>query len=129
MYFIEVPGFGLMSPFIAIIFFIVAGGFLYTICKALIQWGRNNASPVETTRAHVVAKRENVSHHMNHAGDNRAQSRSSTTYYVTFQLQNGERLEFHMKGREYGLLAEGDVGTLTYQGTRYLGFERMNTAP
>ena len=30
-----------------------------------------------------------------------------------------------MTGTEYGLLAEGDRGKLTFQGTRYLGFERQ----
>jgi hypothetical protein len=29
-----------------------------------------------------------------------------------------------MSGREYCLLAEGDLGTLTFQGTRYKGFSR-----
>lgn len=27
-------------------------------------------------------------------------------------------------GGEYGMLAEGDFGDLSFQGTRYLGFER-----
>ena len=35
-----------------------------------------------------------------------------------------ERKEFGMSGREYGLLAEGDPGMLTFQGTRYKGFTR-----
>ena len=29
-----------------------------------------------------------------------------------------------MGGYDYGLLAEGDFGDLSFQGTRYLGFER-----
>jgi hypothetical protein len=33
-------------------------------------------------------------------------------------------MELHVSGQEYGLLAEGDFGSLTYQGTRYLGFVR-----
>lgn len=127
MYFVEVPGIGTLPPFVAIVFLIVAGGFLYTAIKALVQWGRNNASPVENERARVVAKRENVSRHMHNTGSNMAHSDTTTTYYVTFQLPNGERLEFHVKGREYGLLAEGDEGDLTWQGTRYLGFERRKT--
>ena len=39
-------------------------------------------------------------------------------------MENGERKEFHVSGKEYGLLAEGDSGKLTFQGTRYKGFER-----
>jgi len=30
-----------------------------------------------------------------------------------------------MTGQEYGMLVEGDKGNLTFQGTRYLGFERI----
>lgn len=49
---------------------------------------------------------------------------SSTRYYVTFQVDSGDRMELPMTGSEYGMLAEGDVGKLTFQGTRYLSFER-----
>ena len=34
-------------------------------------------------------------------------------------------MEFAIRGTEYGLLAEGDRGKLTFQGTRYLGFQRQ----
>ena len=33
-------------------------------------------------------------------------------------------MEFQVSGIEYGMLAEGDTGELTFQGTRYLAFER-----
>ena len=48
-----------------------------------------------------------------------------TTYYVTFQVESGDRMEFTVEGSEYGMLIEGDHGKLTFQGTRYLGFERQ----
>lgn len=50
---------------------------------------------------------------------------SSTTYYVTFQFESGDRTEFSINGSQYGILAEGDTGMLTFQGTRYLEFERV----
>ena len=49
---------------------------------------------------------------------------SSTTYYATFQVESGDRMELRLSGAEYGMLAEGDRGRLTFQGTRYLSFER-----
>ena len=52
-------------------------------------------------------------------------STTSTSYYATFQVESGDRMELSMTGTEYGLLAEGDRGKLTFQGTRYLGFERQ----
>lgn len=49
---------------------------------------------------------------------------ASTWYYVTFQVESGDRMEFSVTGSEYGMLAEGDCGKLSFQGTRYLSFER-----
>ena len=55
-------------------------------------------------------------------------STSSTTYYVTFEVRGGDRLEFSVDGSEYGQLVEGDRGELTFQGTRYIGFVRSQIA-
>jgi hypothetical protein len=51
-------------------------------------------------------------------------SSSSTKYYVTFEFESGDRLELHVASNEYGYLVEGDMGKLTFQGTRYKNFER-----
>ncbi len=34
-------------------------------------------------------------------------------------------MELYLSGHEFGLLVEGDKGKLSFQGTRYLGFERQ----
>ena len=47
-----------------------------------------------------------------------------TRYYATFEVESGSRIELAVRGEEYGMLAEGDRGRLTFQGTRYQGFER-----
>ena len=78
-------------------------------------------SPRLTVPATVVAKRTNVDHHN---GNDAAQYHSSTTYYATFQVESGDRMELRLAGNEYGLLVEGDKGKLSFQGTRFLGFER-----
>ncbi|NLT63852.1 MAG: DUF2500 domain-containing protein [Clostridiales bacterium] len=49
---------------------------------------------------------------------------SSTSYYVTFQVQSGDRMELGVSGHDYGMLAEGDHGMLSSHGTRYQGFQR-----
>ena len=54
-------------------------------------------------------------------------SSSSTTYYATFEVNSGDRMEFKINDTEYGMLVENDVGNLTFQGTRYLGFERIRS--
>ena len=48
---------------------------------------------------------------------------TSTSYYVTFQVESGDRMELRVSRSEYGLLAERNQGNLSFQGTRYLGFE------
>ena len=115
--------FDIFPVFFTIIFIVVIGGFIIVAVKGLGQWNKNNQSPVLTVEAVIAAKRTNVSHH--HTNDDMAMSTTDTTYYVTFEVQSGSRMEFHVSGREYGLLREGDRGRLTFQGTRYQGFERM----
>ena len=50
---------------------------------------------------------------------------TNTAYFLTFQTENGERTEFNVDGRVYGMSAEGDRGQLSFQGTRFLGFARQ----
>lgn len=47
-----------------------------------------------------------------------------TAHYVTFEFDDGSRERFSVRGDQYGLLAEGDAGTLQSQGTRFKGFDR-----
>ena len=118
-------GFDMFSIMFSIVFIIVIGMFVVTAIKGIGQWNKNNNSPRLTVPATVVAKRTNVSHH-NHAGTNGHHHHSaSTTYYVTFQVESGDRMELHLSGHEFGMLVEGDKGKLSFQGTRYLGFERQ----
>ena len=118
-------GFDMFSIMFSIVFIIVIGMFVVTAIKGIGQWNKNNNSPRLTVPATVVAKRTNVSHH-NHAGTNGHHHHStSTTYYVTFQVESGDRMELHLSGHEFGMLVEGDKGKLSFQGTRYLRFERQ----
>ncbi len=116
-----------MDALFSILFFLVFGlvlaMFLVTAVRGIGQWRKNNASPVLTVDATVVAKREHVSHHR-HNNDQMMDS-TSTSYHVTFEVESGDRIELNVPGSEYGLLAEGDRGRLTFQGTRYKGFARV----
>ena len=106
-----------------LIFALVIGLFIVTAVRGIRQWHRNNNSPRLTVDAAVAAKRTEVSHYHHHGAGNT--HHTSTWYYVTFQVESGDRMELPVSGREYGLLAEGDRGRLTFQGTRYLGFARQ----
>ena len=118
-------GFTIFQIMFTLVFIVVFGMFIVLAVKGIGQWNKNNHSPRLTVPATVVAKRTNVSHHHhNHGSNGMHHSTSSTTYYVTFQVESGDRMELHVAGHEFGMLIEGDRGNLTFQGTRYLGFER-----
>ena len=117
-------GFGIFGIIWVVMFLLVFGIILFTLITGIRQWNRNNHSPRLTVPATVVSKRTNVSHHHHNHGADHMGHHTSTSYYVTFQVASGDRMELHMAGHEYGLLVEGDRGNLTFQGTRYLGFQR-----
>lgn len=108
-----------------IVFVLVIGTFIVTAVKGIGQWNKNNNSPRLTVPATVVSKRTNVTRHHHGGANGHHHHHTSTTYYVTFQVESGDRMELHVAGHEYGLLVEGDNDRLTFQGTRYLGFERQ----
>ena len=118
-------GFGIFQFMFILVFLLFIGVFVSIFVKGISQWNKNNNSPRLTVPATVVAKRTNVSHsHHHHGAGHGMHSSSSTSYYVTFEFESGDRMELHVAGHEYGLLVEGDSGSLTFQGTRYLGFVR-----
>ncbi len=118
---------GGFSIMFTLVFVLVIGTFIVTIVRGIGEWGKNNASPRLTVKAVVVAKRTKVGHHHHNNGTAMSHSSSYTNYYVTFEVESGDRIELNVNGNEYGMLAEGDQGELSFQGTRYLGFSRTPT--
>ena len=98
--------------------------FVVTLVRGIGEWRKNNNSPRLTVPAKVVSKRTSVSHGHHHSANGHMHTTSSTWYYATFEVESGDRMELGVSGSEYGMLAEGDSGKLTFQGTRYLSFER-----
>ncbi len=122
--------FGVFAVLFGIVFVLVIGIILVGLLRGLSTWNKNNNSPRLTVTAKVVSKRMSVSHHRHaNAGDATGahgySTSSSTWYYVTFEVESGDRMELSVTGSEYGMLAEGDMGKLSFQGTRYLSFERI----
>lgn len=107
-------GFDVFGVIFVLVFILVAGVIIHSLVKSARQGIRNSRSPQLTVEAVVVAKRTEV------WGDH-----ARTYYHVTFQVESGDRMEMQLEGEQYGLLAEGDQGRLTFQGTRYISFERM----
>ena len=110
-------GFGLFGAF-PIAFFLVFGLAFGIIVGSFVQSAKkrrkDDNSPRVTSEAEVVTKRAHV------WGDH-----SHTDYYATFQFESGDRLELEIPHDRFGYLVEGDKGRLTFQGTRFLEFQRM----
>lgn len=110
-------GFSLFSIMFTLVPLFVIGVFLYIIISGIARWSRNNASPRLNRPARIVSKRP-------HTWGGSGNSSAHTSYYVTFEFEDGERLELPVRDQEYGMMAEGDYGILTHQGTRFIDFQR-----
>lgn len=102
--------------FFGIIFVIIASIIVFSLIKGITQWNQNNNSPKLNVKARVVSKRTAV-----HGG---GESSSYSRYFITFEVESGDRIELMVNDSDYGMLVEGDNGELAFQGTRYLGFNR-----
>lgn len=89
---------------------------VWTAVQQLLQWHRNNRAPRLTLSAAVTDKRTREYH---------SRYRDSLTCYVTFAAEDGTEREMEVDQFLYETLSAGDQGSLTFQGTRFLGFERM----
>ena len=103
-----------------LVFFLVISIFIATFVRMIGEWISNNNSPRLSVDSTIVAKRDQV-HRTRSSGGH---THRSYSYHITFQFESGDRLELRVPSHKYGLLVEGDVGKLTFQGTRYISFER-----
>ena len=126
-------GFALMDRLFPLMFLVVFIFIISTIVGSLVSGAKrkhkNDQSPRVTADAKVVSKRMQVGQSRQSSGDNdMMRSYTYSKYFVTFEFESGDRLELLVDGSDYGLLVEGDTGKLSFQGTRYLGFQRGSAA-
>lgn len=116
---------GLFEICFMLVFLVVIAMFVVNAVRGIGQWNKNNHAPELAVAARVVSRRTSVNSH-HHSGDGTGANgyHTSTSYYATFEVESGDRMEFQVQDTDYGLLVEGDRGKLTFQGTRFLGFER-----
>ena len=98
--------------FFVIVFFIL---FFAALAKNIAQWLKNENAPRLTVPAQIVDKRRKTHHGHHH---------HTLSYHVTFQVASGDRMELKVGRSEYDMLIVGDSGRVSFQGTRYLGFEQ-----
>lgn len=122
-------GFGFLRILGILIFAFVVGMLVFIIVKMIRDKRKNDASPRLTVDAFVASKYTRTSSmDQPMAGDPTGahgfQHMTTTHYFMTFEVASGDRMAFEVDEAEYSMLAEGDTGRLSFQGTRYLGFER-----
>ena len=110
-----------------LIIVVIVVSIAYTVFKKAAEYAQNIQEPLAVIPAVVVAKRSESSRH-SHTHNHHHHHSSSTDYFVTFELAGGARLELSVSGSQFGLLVEGDEGSLTHQGTWFKGFERGTSA-
>jgi hypothetical protein len=97
---------------------IIGLGFVFMIFTFIKNNTRNTGKPKVAAPATIVAKRQELS----------TQSDSHYTWhYVTFEFETRDRIELSVDSLEYGLMVENDKGMLTFQGDKFIGFERTIT--
>ncbi len=110
-------GFGafgiLFTLFFLLVFVFIVGMFIYVISTNVKKANNNRNSPRLTVDAKVVSKRDQV------RGEN-----TFTYYFATFEFESGDRIELEMQGQESGMVVEGDAGSLTFQGSKFISFSR-----
>jgi len=111
-----------MRVFLPLLFAIVSGIIVMKLGFGFKDWNRNRRQPVLTVEAKVVTKRQHVSRSIR--TDVEDMQQIHTHYYATFEVASGDRMEFRILSDDYAMLAEGDVGSLTFQGKKFRGFER-----
>ncbi|MDF2612256.1 MAG: hypothetical protein K0S71_42 [Clostridia bacterium] len=102
--------FTVVPLFMGVVFLFIIGTIIYNAAHT----AKNKTKPVIPARAKIVSKRTYV------RGDH-----SYTTYYATFEFENGERIELTIPRDQAGYLIEGDNGILSFQGDLFVKFERM----
>ncbi|WP_223066181.1 DUF2500 domain-containing protein [Paenibacillus caui] len=113
--------FDVTGSVIPVFFIVILGILAISAGGGIYRWFRDNRQPVLTVTTLVTSKRTEVTYRHHSDSDSH---HSTTRYFVTFEVESGDRLEFEVQGEEYGQTAEGDQGSLTFQGSRYLGFRR-----
>jgi Protein of unknown function (DUF2500) len=113
-----------MGPIlIGLVFAAILGTVAYQLIRKARQSSRNDALPVLTAPATVSGMRTNT---IAQPADINPKYKvePSTKFFARFRLHDSQSLEFELSNEQFAPLAEGQQGTLTYQGTRYVGFEK-----
>ena len=109
-------GFGVIGIIISLMFILMTVVWIVIGGNFITETKKNNRSARITVYATVLEKRSRYSRNIN--------SMRSAVYYVTFEVESGDRMVLNISERDFSLLIEGDQGMLTFQGKRFCDFKR-----
>lgn len=104
-----------------VVFFLALSALVVYLFQHFTQWQRDRMAPRLSVGADVVSKRSDRFIPTDDAPPN-------GDYFVTFEMEGGDRMELKLPGRDFWRIAEGDFGKLTFQGSRYIAFVPENSA-
>ena len=113
-----------MYVLIVIVIFLVIGVFIFNFARRIGEWFANNNAPKLTVKASIIDKRS-VTHHHHHSSQVSLQYHTHS-YCFAFELSSGECVELCVPESDYSSFTVGDSGLVTFQGSRYFGFERKD---
>lgn len=95
---------------------------VFIVCGLILAraHAQNNSLPVLTVPVRLIKKKKESYH-------------SRSGYHVSLSLffltENEELLDFKVNSFDWEMYNEGDLGNLTYQGFRFIKFERTHINP
>lgn len=106
--------FSISSSLVSVVFFGIFALVLVFITITIIRMAgmskKNTALPRIAAPATVIA-------HRTFSADG-----ATRTYFMTFEYKTGDRAEYAVTSDTYSYYADGDEGTLTVQGTKFISF-------
>ena len=104
-----------------VMFSIIIGLSLIIVVR---QWWKNKHSLLIVTQSTISDKRIEEHYIRSKRSEGLGyRTRKVLIYYITFDLEGGEHIELRVSKLEYAELEKGSSGKLTFQGTKYIGFE------
>jgi hypothetical protein len=86
----------------------------------------NLAQETVTRKAKVVGKRTETRVSADSSQQEHSSIHSTTYYYCTFEFKDGQRKEYVVGQRRYGVISEGDHGELDTKGVLFWDFRRAS---
>ncbi len=107
-----------------IVMFIIVFGFIIVIVS--LQWIRNKRSPRVVTMATISAKTIDE-YHTSEPFESGMGMKDEVLpiYYIIFSLEGGDSVKLRVSKLKYDKLKKGSTGKLTFQGEKYISFEKV----